>query len=125
VSAGASVDGGDTWLSSVRVSERPNAYNGTDMWPVSAHVGRPDSASINLQVAVSVFFYSGGHTGAMAVGANGVFYPFWCDNRTGVSQIWTSPVTVAGTAVRNGSADLAALDDVTSKVTLVLAKNSL
>src|SRR5207253_2441234 len=52
------------------------------------------------------------------------FYPFWCDNRTGVSQIWMAPITVAGGAVKNGSPQLAALEDLTPGVTLHLTNVS-
>jgi len=122
----ASLDGGETWLPSAHVSEKPNTYGRREAWPVQAYAVADTSGQrpLNLRMALDIFFYTGGHTGAMAVDANGVFYPFWFDNRTGVSQIWTAPVTVAGAAVRNGSADLAALDDVTSKVTLVLANTA-
>ncbi len=121
----ASLDGGETWIPSVRVSERPNAYTGKETWPASAYVPRPASGSpdlrLSVQIGLGAFFYTGGHTGAMAVDTNGVFYPFWFDNRTGVSQIWTAPVRVAGAAAKNGSADLAVLQDVTPKLSLSVA----
>jgi hypothetical protein len=108
----ASLDGGETWLPSVRVSDQANTYGGSEMWPTRPYSSGPGGWG----VSVDPFFFSGGHTGAMVVDKNDVFHPFWFDNRTGVSQIWTAPVTVAGAAVRNGSADLATLDDLTAKV---------
>jgi hypothetical protein len=56
----------------------------------------------------------------MTTDAAGRFHPMWCDNRTGISQLWTAAVAVSGSAVRNGDAQLASLDDVTSKVEAVV-----
>jgi hypothetical protein len=47
-----------------------------------------------------------------------VFFPAWLDNRTGVGQIWTAPVTVQGTVEKYGARELADLDDITDKVSL-------
>ncbi len=122
----ASLDGGETWLPSVRVSEQPNTYAGKETWPLGADAA-PDNTSqrpLHISIAVNPFFYTGGHTGAVAADSNGTFWPFWFDNRTGVSQIWTAPVTVAGAAVRNGSTNLSMLDDVTARVALELTNTA-
>ena len=60
----------------------------------------------------------------MAADSNGVFHPFWVDNRTGVSQIWTAPVSVAGAVARNGSPALSALDDVSDRIALQVVKTA-
>jgi hypothetical protein len=122
----ASTDGGDTFSSSVKVSEAPatvkfdkqiqldgNSYGG----------GKPTSESKTKDMQVNigfgdVFTYNGGHTVGMAADAGGAFHPFWIDNRTGVEQIWTARVSVDGSVTKYGSSDLADLDDVTDKVTL-------
>jgi hypothetical protein len=52
--------------------------------------------------------------------ADGKFYAVWVDNRNGRDQLWAAPVTVSGPVVKNGSPDLASLDDVSSKLTLVV-----
>jgi hypothetical protein len=57
-------------------------------------------------------------TAGIASDAQGTFHPIWVDNRTGVLQVWTAPVIVAGKAVRNGSEDLAVLTDITQSVAL-------
>lgn len=68
----ASLDGGETWLPSVRVSEAANAIKS------------------NLP-----FDLTGGHTAGLAADAHGVFHALWIDNRTGLEQVWTAPITVA------------------------------
>jgi photosystem II stability/assembly factor-like uncharacterized protein len=124
----ASLDGGETFLPSVRVSSAPNAYGEKDQWPlaVSASGGgtplrpgvpRPSKPTpLTFRVGVHFFNFSEGHTGGLAVDAKGVFHPVWVDNRTGVMQMWTAPVTVAGQATKNGSTELASLAEVTGNL---------
>ncbi|MBI1872266.1 MAG: exo-alpha-sialidase [Acidobacteria bacterium] len=126
----ASLDGGETFLPSVRVSNVANNFGGSEIWPVKTSVSGggeplragapapPSARPLAVRVAVDNFFFSSGHTSGFVADAGGTFHPIWTDNRTGLSQLWTAPVTVASEAVRNGSKDLAALDDVTAKVTL-------
>ena len=71
----ASPDGGETWLPSVRVSEEPN----------SVPKDRSKAARFNL---------TGGDTAGLAADAEGAFHALWIDNRTGVQQVWTAPITV-------------------------------
>ncbi len=65
----ASVDGGRTWLPSVRVS-------------TAAHVASDDTRKNN------------GDTAGLAAAADGVFHPVWIDYRTGIPQMWTATVKV-------------------------------
>jgi hypothetical protein len=65
----ASVDGGRTWLPSVRVS-------------TTAHVADDDARK------------NSGDTAGLAADADGVFHPVWIDNRTGIPQMWTTTVKV-------------------------------
>jgi hypothetical protein len=123
----ASQDGGDTFLPSVRVSEAANQYAGREQWSVGAGViggGSTEesrrSKTLTLSAYVNPFIYNGGHTTGFAADAAGGFHPFWIDNRTGVSQIWTASVAVTGAARKNGAADLASLDDVTDKLEVTL-----
>jgi len=69
-------------------------------------------------VSLHSFNEIGGHTADLAVDAEGRFHPVWVDNRTGVSQMWTAPVTVEGEAVRHGDRRLARLQDVSSLTAL-------
>jgi len=65
----ASVDGGKSWLPSVRVS-------------TAAHVSDDDMRK------------NSGDTAGLTADADGVFHPVWIDNRTGVPQMWTALVRV-------------------------------
>ena len=117
----ASLDGGETWLPSVRVSEAPKTFETQGSWPIRGGAwhgagGGPISLTLDRYEWVA-----GGHTAGMAADANGVFHPFWVDNRTGVSQIWTAPVVVKGSVTRNGSLDLSKLDDISGSAILDLA----
>jgi hypothetical protein len=71
----ASLDGGATWLPSIRVSTHANLTEALDKR------------------------FNGGDTAGLTADADGGFHPLWIDNRTGVHQMWTATVTVHG-AVR-------------------------
>ncbi len=71
----ASLDGGETWLRSVRVSASP-------------HVATDDTRK------------NGGDTAGLAADADGTFHPVWIDNRTGIPQMWTATVNVKAAARR-------------------------
>ena len=126
----ASLDGGETFGKSVRVSEAPNAYGKNERWPVGASVlgggtnKKEPAKTLKLNVSLDGFFYNGGHTGGIAADAGGVFHPLWVDNRTGLPQVWTAAVTVKGAVFKNGSKELADLDDISEKVTLDLSNVS-
>ena len=117
----ASLDGGETFLPSVRVSEAPSSFAERD-WRVSAWAiggGHPDpetgGGDFHGDFRVDLW---PGHTVGMAAAADDKFFPFWVDNRTGLNQIWTTPVSVSGRAYRNGSADLDGWTDISSKLSL-------
>ena len=118
----ASLDGGDTWLPSVRVSEKPNTVGAGERWDIRGGFapGRraDDPLSLNgfLQPAGS-FRDPGDNTGLVADAA-GMFHPIWIDNRTGVRQFWTASVRVERTAAPNGGGELADLRDLGSRVRL-------
>jgi hypothetical protein len=65
----ASLDGGKTFLPSVRVTD------------VSS-------------IARSESWKWRGHTAALATDAKGRFHPVWIDNRTGVNQVWSAAISV-------------------------------
>jgi BNR/Asp-box repeat len=72
----ASLDGGATWLPSVRVSTHANLKEESDSR------------------------FNGGDTAGLTADADGVFHPLWIDNRTGIHQMWTATVVVLGERVR-------------------------
>jgi hypothetical protein len=127
IRAAASLDGGVTFTPSVLVSDVANAFTDQTPWVLGAPsvsgggTRRPTAAKglpIAVGLAVNSFLTSGGDTNGMAVGADGVFHPMWVDNRTGVSQLWTAPITVRATVEKHGARELADLEDITDKVTL-------
>jgi hypothetical protein len=119
----ASLDGGETFTPSVKLSSAANAYNGQQTYPLFAlKAFRRTVADQPLQLRVDAwrFFYSSGDTVGMTTDANGRFHPMWCDNRTGVSQLWTAAVTIAGSAIRNGSEQLSELEEITTRVEVLV-----
>ena len=113
----ASVDGGMTFAPSVPVSSATNKPSWNDHFgPPMMHEiqGNPnDGISVSAAPDVSE---QAGDTGGLTADANGAFHALWPDDRTRVSQLWTARITVDGQAERNGDPALAALEDVTEKV---------
>jgi hypothetical protein len=127
----ASLDGGETFLPSVRVAEaasrfRPigvtrldgSASGGGDRLEYSR--GKPLTATIGYN---SRFAFIGGDTQGLVVDPSGSFHALWVDNRTGTPQVWTAPIRVEGRAEINGSAELATMTDVTNRMTLLLTNS--
>ncbi|MCD6193972.1 MAG: exo-alpha-sialidase [Candidatus Aminicenantes bacterium] len=118
----ASLDGGDTFLPSVRVSEFPHERGKNDKWTLLEMSGSGTRQGVlSFRLSLNMFYFSGGHTAGMAADANGVFHPFWVDTRTGMGQVWTAPVKVNGTAIPHGSVELAKMDNIADKVMLELS----
>jgi hypothetical protein len=126
----ASLDGGETFLPSVKASEADFTHDGKDLKWVAIARGsvvkqtwqnsspNDSFAKLDITLPSGQLYYRGGDTAGFAADENGVFHPFWVDNRTGVSQIWTGSVTVMGKAIRNGAADLANLENISEKVVI-------
>src|SRR5262249_3665099 len=101
----ASLDGGETWLPSVNVSERgddPFAHSAQP--PVSVYAAK-SAGSLTIDIGDRTWM-SGGHTAGFVADANGVFHELWVDNRSGIRQMYTAPITVKGTVLLHGSPDL-------------------
>jgi len=113
----ASLDGGETFLPSVKVSSAPNTFTTATPVPVSGEVTIKANA-LEVLVTREKFLFSGGDALGIFAIAGGTFFPVWTDNRTGISQIWTAPVTVSGDVVAHGAADLARLDDLSGKLSI-------
>jgi hypothetical protein len=146
VRARASLDGGETWLPSVRVSTEPNVFSASTKMFVWANAEQPkavstwkddDSSSSDASIPKPVEgnparmtvafsprqFFAGDYAGLTADAA-GTFHAFWIDNRTGLPQIWTAPIRVFGKAVMNGDPSLSAFKDVSSDVRIKIVGNS-
>jgi hypothetical protein len=70
---------------------------------------------LTIQVSRGGEFH-GGDTAGLRADAKGVFHALWIDNRSGIDEVYTAPVTVTGTVAKHGDAELASLSDVTSSV---------
>jgi hypothetical protein len=122
----ASLDGGETFSPSVRVSEALSTSHAGQTLPIMAHStggghNRPKGRGGNIRFELGpqwIDYLAAADTGGMAADGEGVFHPVWVDDRTGVPQIWTAAVGVAGEAALNGSAELAALADVTQRISV-------
>ena len=109
----ASIDGGETWLPSVRISERPNTVGGSEKWPLVGTAIGSDPITVRFFRQV---WQASGDTAGLTADSNGVFHSFWIDNRTGTGQIWTSPISVLGPVLKNGAEQLSHLEDVSKQV---------
>jgi hypothetical protein len=127
----ASMDGGETWYPSLRISERPNNYLRGERTTISAARDKvddtkkvsADEAATHINV-IREEWVAGGHTSGLVADGNGKFHGFWVDNRTGIHQVWSSAIEVPDTAAKNGGGDLAALEDVSDKVVLDLVTSN-
>jgi hypothetical protein len=118
----ASLDGGETWLPSVRVSTAQAGFGkGEKLFTRAESNG---STSVKLNVGLLGMQFSAADTAGMTADAASAFHPFWVDNRTGTPQVWTASVNVKGNVTRYGSADLMYLDDLSDKVTLEITDAS-
>jgi hypothetical protein len=125
----ASLDGGETFTPSVRVSEQVQKDPAGGYMPIMAyseggghHRPRARGGTITMQIGPQwIDFLTAADTTGMAATADGRFHPVWVDNRTGIPQVWTAAVGVDGEAAVNGSPELAALTDVTQSVAVEFA----
>ncbi len=124
----ASLDGGETWLPSVLVSSAPNTYHRSEPLITTASTsggGAKESwekdGGLQLRAGLQGRQFTAGDYSGLAADAGGLFHAFWTDNRTGLPQIWTAAVAVRGTPLLHGDSTLAALDDVSSRVTFIIA----
>jgi hypothetical protein len=122
----ASVDGGETFLPSVRVSSATSQFGPDLRFGLTGSVDdRLDTRQGHvLQVRIQGRDFYAGDTAGIAADGFGVFHPVWIDHHTGVAQVWTAAVTVNGQGVRNGDPALDHLIDVSSSVTLDVRSTS-
>ncbi len=119
----ASVDGGQTFLSSVGFGNAGlSVYqDSTQRLDVrgSGLASLPVAGVDHIAFGYEGHGITGGETAGLAADASGVFHCLWIDNRTGVRQVWTAQAIVDRPVVRNGSGALSGLDDVSGHVALL------
>jgi hypothetical protein len=138
-----SLDGGDTWTPSVKVTDKPSVFGGSEVWNAPGRGGggaggggrggrggggadtssaRSGGSVVSLSAGLSYanFTFAPGHNGAFAADAAGDFHPAWIDYRTGMAQLWTASVHVDGKVAKNGGGDLADLADLSNRVNLTI-----
>src|SRR5581483_10958902 len=105
----ASTDGGQTFLPSVAVGTGRMRAADDQTFPLypdvdrsTVNASRYKDAPITLDMGLSGHPITGGETTGLTYGPDGVFHALWVDDRTGLLQIWTAPITVNGTVTRNG-----------------------
>lgn len=116
----ASLDGGETWLPSVRVSEVANRFESGEALRLRASVTRVPGNGPLIVSLQRHWWVINGHTAGLAADAEGVFHALWVDNRTGVNQVYTASITTPTAVARNGRTELAALEDITARMSVEL-----
>jgi hypothetical protein len=118
----ASLDGGDTWLPSVKVSDQPTRFGGDEEWnmranaTVSGDAQKSGGRILRIGGSENNFQFTPGHTSGFDAGADGTFHAVWVDKRTGVAQLWHAPITVQNMVVaKNGGGQLADWVDLGGK----------
>jgi hypothetical protein len=96
----ASLDGGATFLPSVKVSSRGTTFGPRTPWTGLRPFVSRDEHGLAVRVSLNSFTFLGGDTAGLVADATGVFHPVWVDNRTGTPQVWTATVTVEGGLAR-------------------------
>lgn len=120
----ASLDGGEVFLSSVKLSEAPEAHKAGDQLPIFISRFRGEYGASTNKPTITTYITPdygegfGGDTSGMVADANGVFHAVWVDNRSGILQLWAAAVSVNGKAVLNGLQELETLADVSRSVIL-------
>ena len=118
----ASLDGGDSFLPSVKVSDASSGFGSIDTLTLEASqrgaLMRSPGGPMRADFGPGVWHFRGGDTAGLVADAMGTFHALWVDNRTGNFQLYTGPVTVQARATRNGLVELADLSDVSDDVTI-------
>jgi len=92
-----SLDGGVTFLPSVKVSSSPADYGSlkSGALPVVTTDRRHSPAQVRVaEFGVQTGVARGGETSGLVADLDGEFHLVWTDNRTGTSQIWTAAVRI-------------------------------
>jgi hypothetical protein len=111
----ASLDGGETWTASVRVSTRAMVarLDGLHTLVAPRRVNGESTQELAFEIH-SGWNFRPGDTAGLIADAGGTFHPFWIDNRTGFPQVWTAPVHVEGRVQR--------MRDITDSTAIALSR---
>ena len=94
----ASVDGGGTFGSSVRVSQSGASFPPGTSREKRSLLRRRETIRNNCEQQITAgrdsFMFMGGDTAGLAADASGLFHAAWVDNRSGVPQMWTAAISV-------------------------------
>ena len=112
----ASLDGGESWLPSVRVAERPASFHREIQAEMLSSYATDDGPNPPTVRIVRTPEFHAGDTAGLCADANGAFHALWVDNRDGRDQAYTSSITVGGTAMKNGEAGLSSLKEIANLV---------
>ena len=117
----ASLDGGQSFLPSVRVSEKGSTFDGRERWVLDSRVAKAEGGKVRLDLSLDTFTFLGGDTAGLTADGAGRFHPVWVDNSTGIPQVFTAVVTVPRTseaAIRQSRKEGAVRRSVTGEVTV-------
>ncbi|HEX9303294.1 MAG TPA: sialidase family protein [Thermoanaerobaculia bacterium] len=90
----ASLDGGRTFLPSVRISSALSNPKGPGNSVLKPTVYRYKQTTYLTAVSAATRWASGGDYMGLTADKDGVFHPFWADSRSGTFQIYTARVQV-------------------------------
>jgi len=113
-----SLDGGETFLPSIKASNVDYDPSRGGRVPLFDDGDWRFKVKSTNTLSIGWFTFHGGHTMGLTADANGGFHPLWVANPTGMPQLWTTDITVEGKAIKNGSPDLAKLEDASKFVRL-------
>jgi len=112
----ASLDGGESFLPSVLVAAGgPSALQTKQLLLWGPWHETADSDGRTHSAFTWAWGDDGGDTAGLACDRDGVFHPVWIDRRLGIQNVWTTRVTVSGTALPNGGDGLESLRDLSAK----------
>jgi hypothetical protein len=123
----ASFDGGETWLPSIQVADKPSRFiQGEEGETIAAESsGLYDIARGPVTISIGrAQDHHGGDTAGLRADSNGAFHALWVDNRTGMNEVYTASIAVHGTVYKHGSSRLAELHDVTDRIRFDIIESS-
>jgi hypothetical protein len=114
----ASLDGGESYLPSVKISAAPTSFDRSHHLVLASPESLSgDNGRVRLRIGVDGGQFCGGDTNGLSASEDGVFQSLWIDNRTGVSQVWTAPIVVSPAAI-GSNLDASSQVNVTNKIRL-------